>query len=63
MRPFRLLAIAAAAAAGLMAGLRPAAAMPPFAQAYGVKCTVCHTMVPALNTYGRAAKWSRRRAA
>ncbi|MBV9233018.1 MAG: hypothetical protein JO030_03155 [Candidatus Eremiobacteraeota bacterium] len=28
-------------------------AMPPFAQAYGVKCNVCHTQVPALNTYGR----------
>jgi hypothetical protein len=27
--------------------------MPPFAQAYGVKCNVCHTQVPALNTYGR----------
>lgn len=28
-------------------------AMPVFAQAYGVKCSVCHTQVPALNTYGR----------
>jgi hypothetical protein len=28
-------------------------AMPPFAQAYGVKCSVCHTQVPALNSYGR----------
>lgn len=27
--------------------------MPPFAQAYGVKCSVCHTQVPALNSYGR----------
>lgn len=27
--------------------------MPPFAQAYGVKCSVCHTQVPALNAYGR----------
>ncbi|MGZ3496324.1 MAG: hypothetical protein ACXWNK_06785 [Vulcanimicrobiaceae bacterium] len=31
----------------------PASAMPPFAQAYGVKCSVCHTQVPALNSYGR----------
>ncbi|HTX60362.1 MAG TPA: hypothetical protein VMH02_11910, partial [Verrucomicrobiae bacterium] len=31
----------------------PAEAMPVFAQAYGVKCNVCHTQVPALNTYGR----------
>ena len=28
-------------------------AMPPFAQAYGVKCNVCHTQVPILNSYGR----------
>lgn len=27
--------------------------MPIFAQAYGVKCSVCHTQVPALNSYGR----------
>ena len=27
--------------------------MPVFAQAYKVKCTVCHVQVPALNTYGR----------
>jgi hypothetical protein len=37
--------------AGAFAGR--ADAMPPFAQAYGVKCNVCHTQVPALNTYGR----------
>ncbi len=28
-------------------------AMPPFAQAYGVQCNVCHTQVPILNAYGR----------
>ena len=28
-------------------------AMPPFAQAYGLKCSACHTMVPLLNAYGR----------
>lgn len=28
-------------------------AMPPFAQAYGVSCQLCHTQVPALNSYGR----------
>lgn len=27
--------------------------MPPFAQAYGMDCQVCHTVVPALNAYGR----------
>lgn len=31
----------------------PASAMPPFAQAYGVQCSVCHSQVPALNSYGR----------
>jgi hypothetical protein len=30
-----------------------ASAMPNFAQAYGVQCSVCHTQVPALNAYGR----------
>lgn len=30
-----------------------AQAMPNFAKAYGVKCSTCHTMVPALNAYGR----------
>lgn len=28
-------------------------AMPPFAQAYGINCDTCHTMVPTLNAYGR----------
>jgi len=27
--------------------------MPPFAEALGVKCQTCHTMVPLLNSYGR----------
>ena len=27
--------------------------MPPFAQAYGLQCSACHTMVPSLNAYGR----------
>ncbi len=30
-----------------------ARAMPPFAQAYGVDCSLCHTQVPTLNAYGR----------
>ena len=32
---------------------RPAAAMPNFAQAYGIKCSECHVQIPALNAYGR----------
>ena len=30
-----------------------AQAMPNFGKAYGVKCSTCHTVVPALNAYGR----------
>jgi hypothetical protein len=42
------------AAAALLVGAPLAAdAMPPFAQAYGVSCSLCHTQVPALNSYGR----------
>jgi hypothetical protein len=37
----------------LFVGIRPTQAMPPFAQAYGMSCEVCHTAVPALNAYGR----------
>jgi hypothetical protein len=39
--------------AGLFSNPRPSQAMPTFAQAYGMKCSVCHTMVPLLNAYGR----------
>jgi hypothetical protein len=38
---------------GLLSTPRPSQAMPTFAQAYGMKCSVCHTMVPLLNAYGR----------
>jgi cytochrome c6 len=31
---------------------RPAQAMPTFSQGLGVSCQTCHTMVPALNSYG-----------
>ena len=37
----------------LVALTSKAQAMPNFAQAYGVQCSVCHTQVPALNAYGR----------
>jgi hypothetical protein len=39
--------------AWIVEAVRPTAAMPPFAQAYGMDCQVCHTVVPALNAYGR----------
>jgi hypothetical protein len=41
------------AAAAFAAAAAPAAAMPNFAQAYGLDCKACHTEVPALNSYGR----------
>ncbi|MDQ2818237.1 MAG: hypothetical protein M3T49_08545 [Candidatus Eremiobacteraeota bacterium] len=41
------------AAAVIVEGMRPIEAMPPFAQAYGMDCAVCHSLVPALNAYGR----------
>jgi mono/diheme cytochrome c family protein len=57
---FRLLFPSAIALAVLLSVIfalvqRPqrAVALPTFAQAYQVDCSVCHTMVPALNAYGR----------
>ncbi len=41
------------AAALMLATSTAASAMPPFAQAYGMKCEVCHIQVPALNSFGR----------
>jgi hypothetical protein len=38
---------------GMLAKPKASQAMPTFAQAYGVKCSVCHTQVPLLNSYGR----------
>ncbi len=37
----------------VMLSSAPADALPTFAQAYGVKCSLCHTVVPQLNSYGR----------
>jgi hypothetical protein len=31
----------------------PSSALPSFAKAYGVQCSVCHTVPPQLNAYGR----------
>jgi hypothetical protein len=43
----------AVAVAIVLQGMRPSQAMPPFAQAYGINCEVCHANIPALNDYGR----------
>src|SRR5271156_5248830 len=37
----------------MFAAPRPTQAMPEFAQATGLKCSACHTMVPLLNSFGR----------
>ncbi len=46
--PVLVASIALAVSAGATAQ-----AMPIFAKAYGVQCSTCHTVVPALNAYGR----------
>ena len=48
-----LLAASIATVVTVAAPAVPANAMPMFAKAYGIKCSVCHTIVPALNAYGR----------
>jgi hypothetical protein len=49
----QLLFAAVFVTACIVEAARPTEAMPPFAQAYGVHCEVCHTIVPALNAFGR----------
>lgn len=39
--------------AALFAAPSASVAMPPFAQAYGLPCSACHTQVPLLNANGR----------
>ncbi|MBV8172233.1 MAG: hypothetical protein JO219_09930 [Candidatus Eremiobacteraeota bacterium] len=41
------------ALAFVIESMKPTQAMPPFAQAYGINCEVCHENIPALNAYGR----------
>jgi hypothetical protein len=52
-RAARHLAMIAAGVAIALGLTVQAQAMPNFAKAYGVQCSTCHTMVPALNSYGR----------
>ena len=56
VRPLHLVAIMGILAIllpGMFAAPRPLQAMPQFAQATGLKCSACHTMVPLLNAFGR----------
>jgi hypothetical protein len=50
---FLLASVVAALSVAPLLWPRAASALPTFAQAYGVDCSTCHTMVPALNAYGR----------
>jgi hypothetical protein len=52
MRKFVLAAIAAVAAFG--APVSRAEAIPQFAHDYGMSCVKCHSVVPALNSFGQA---------
>lgn len=54
MLPF-LITVAALAALvpGMFFAAKPSEAMPPFAQAYGLPCSACHTVAPLLNANGR----------
>lgn len=55
-RPLGLVLVALAFVASAALAPRVAvkvAAMPVFAQAYGLDCKACHTEVPSLNAYGR----------
>ena len=38
----------------LLAGVRPASALPVFARKYQTSCTTCHTIFPKLNPFGEA---------
>lgn len=49
----RSLLPAIAVAALAVSATSTAQAMPVFAKAYGLQCSTCHTVVPALNAYGR----------
>ena len=48
-----LIVAAVCTIAFVLESVRPTEAMPPFAQAYGINCEVCHANIPALNAYGR----------
>jgi hypothetical protein len=53
VRSLGIAALAAALVPGMLMAPKPTLAMPNFAQGLGVKCSLCHTMVPLLNSYGR----------
>jgi hypothetical protein len=53
LRRLSIFAVCATAVTVVLSRPERLEAMPVFAQAYGVKCNVCHTQVPELNTYGR----------
>jgi hypothetical protein len=58
-KPLFIPALIAALVPGMFLVLpRPSQAMPQFAQATGLKCSACHTVVPLLNAFGRSVQYS-----
>jgi len=57
-RPVYVLALIGALVPGMfLAAPRATQAMPQFAQATGLKCSACHTIVPLLNAFGRMVQY------
>jgi len=52
-RPLLAAVSLAALGSGMLFAPPRSEAMPQFAQATGLQCSACHTMVPLLNSYGR----------
>jgi hypothetical protein len=58
-KPLFIAAVIAALVPGMcIIAPRPSQAMPQFAQATGLKCSACHTMVPLLNAFGRSIQYT-----
>ena len=53
-RALRPLFLAMLAGLLLLAGIRPAGAVPVFSRKYGTSCQTCHTIFPKLNPFGQA---------
>jgi hypothetical protein len=54
VRAVRRLSFTLVAGIVLLAGIRPAGAVPVFSRKYQTSCTTCHTIFPKLNPFGQA---------